>query len=270
MNLAKWDRRIGRAEQLAAALPFAAEVLKFYTRLTIIQKQIYTSLAGACIEDTSNGSSSLRHQDLRSDLLLPLFVQFLCGLEMITSEPLARSANELKSQQWKWADVLFSCWDNPTDFEPTTDRVDDLLGWLFLRPYAECLADQGKRMPGLGTSPFCPFCSGKPHVGVLRPEGDGGKRFLICSVCSTEWAYGRILCPVCREEAVDKLAVYTANQFSHVRVEACDTCGYYIKTIDLTKNGLAVPVVDELATIPLNLWAHEQGYLNIQKNVLGI
>jgi hypothetical protein len=29
---------------------------------------------------------------------------------------------------------------------------------------------------------------------------------------------------------------------------------------DLTKNGLAIPVVDELATIPLNLWAEENGY----------
>jgi FdhE protein len=270
MNLAKWDRRIERADKLATSLPFSAELLNFYTRLTGIQKQLYASIAGTVIEDSSNRAPRLRPQDLRLDLLLPLFARFLGGLEMITPEPLARSANELKCQQWKWADVLFSCWDNPTDFELTPDKVADLLGLLFLRPYAEYLADQRKRMSGLGTSAFCPFCSGKPHLGVLRPEGDGAKRFLICSVCSTEWACGRILCPVCGEEAVDKLAIYTASQFSHVRVEACDTCGYYIKTVDLTKNGLAVPVVDDLATIALNLWAHEQGYLNIQKNVLGI
>ncbi len=111
---------------------------------------------------------------------------------------------------------------------------------------------------------------GKPQVGVLRQEGDGAKRFLICSLCSTEWAYGRIVCPACGEETVDKLAIYTANQFNHVRVEGCDTCGHYIKTIDLTKNGLAVPVVDELATIPLNIWAHEHGYVKMQTNFLGI
>ena len=73
-------------------------------------------------------------------------------------------------------------------------------------------------------------------------------------MCATEWPCGRILCPACGEESVDKLAIYTADQFRHVRVEACDTCGCYIKTVDLTKNGRAVPIVDELASIPLNLW----------------
>ena len=107
-------------------------------------------------------------------------------------------------------------------------------------------------------------------VGVLRPEGDGGKRFLICSLCSTEWPFGRILCPACAEETVEKLAVYTASQFPHVRVEACDTCRRYIKTVDLTKNGHAVPLVDELATIPLNLWAEEHQYKKLQPNLLGI
>ena len=60
---------------------------------------------------------------------------------------------------------------------------------------------------------------------------------------------------------MNKLAIYAAKEFSHVRVEACDVCHSYIKTVDLTKDGLAVPVVDELATIPLNLWATEHGYL---------
>jgi FdhE protein len=105
---------------------------------------------------------------------------------------------------------------------------------------------------------------------VLRPEGDGAKRFLICALCSTEWAFRRILCPACGEEAVEKLAVYTAAEFNHVRVEGCDTCQHYIKTVDLTKNGLAVPAVDELATIPLNLWAQEHGYVKLKTNLLGI
>jgi formate dehydrogenase maturation protein FdhE len=55
-----------------------------------------------------------------------------------------------------------------------------------------------------------------------------------------------------------------------VRIEACDSCHHYIKTIDLTKNGNAVPVVDELAAIPLSLWAEENGYSKLQANLLGI
>jgi FdhE protein len=104
----------------------------------------------------------------------------------------------------------------------------------------------------------------------LRPEGDGAQRSLICAMCLTEWKYGRIVCPACGEEAVDKIAVYTASQFEHVRVEACDTCHRYIKTVDLTKSGRAVPLVDELATMPLNLWAEQHEYVKLQANLLGI
>jgi FdhE protein len=38
-----------------------------------------------------------------------------------------------------------------------------------------------------GVQPLCPFCGEKPVAAVLRPEGDGGKRFLLCSMCFTEW-----------------------------------------------------------------------------------
>jgi FdhE protein len=107
-------------------------------------------------------------------------------------------------------------------------------------------------------------------VGALRPQGDGGKRSLICSLCAHEWDFRRIVCPACGEESVDKLPVYVAEELPHVRVEACDTCHRYIKTIDLTKDGRAVPVVDELAAIPLSLWAAERGYEKLSGNLLGL
>ena len=105
---------------------------------------------------------------------------------------------------------------------------------------------------------------------MLREEGDGGKRSLICSLCATEWNFRRILCPGCGEEDVHKLPVYTAGEFDYVRVEACESCHTYLKSIDLTKNGLAVPVVDELATIPLNVWAEQYGYVKLQLNLLSL
>ena len=79
-----------------------------------------------------------------------------------------------------------------------------------------------------------------------------------------------MVCPECGEEDVHKLAIYSAEQFKHVRVEVCDSCRRYLKTVDLTKDGHAVPDVDELATIPLNLWAVDHGYSKSQTNLLGI
>jgi FdhE protein len=116
----------------------------------------------------------------------------------------------------------------------------------------------------------CRFCGSRPIVAVLRGEGDGGKRSLICSLCSAEWNFRRILCPCCSEEDREKLPVLSAPEFDHIRIEACDSCRTYIKCVDITKNGLAVPVVDEIATISLDLWAAEHGYTKLQPNLLGM
>jgi FdhE protein len=121
----------------------------------------------------------------------------------------------------------------------------------------------------ISTQHRCPLCGGQPFLGVLRPEGDGGKRRMICSFCLQEWDFRRIYCPACGEEDEKKLPVYVAEQFPHIRVEAGESCKVYVRTIDLTKDGNAVPVVDDLAAIPLSLWAHERGYTRLQPNLLG-
>ncbi len=79
----------------------------------------------------------------------------------------------------------------------------------------------------------------------------------------------RILCTTWGEEAENKLPVYVAEQVPHIRVEACDTWKFYLRTIDSTKDGHAIPLIDDLAAIPLTLWAHEHGYSRLQRNLLG-
>jgi formate dehydrogenase accessory protein FdhE len=146
---------------------------------------------------------------------------------------------------------------------------DRVLAWVFLQPYAEYLADHRDVAIVDGTPSTCPLCGGKPAVGVLRSEGDGAKKSLICMLCAHEWAFRRIYCPACGEEREPQMAYYSAPEIAHVRVDVCDTCHTYLKSIDLTKTGLAVAVVDELATIPLDLWAREHGYEKLQINLLG-
>jgi FdhE protein len=268
MKRSKWDQRIQRADELAAAHPFAAEVLQFYTRIVGFQKELYSHVEGNHSGRKVSGSLP---EDLNCEVLLPEFPGFLSLAEAVAPPQIGQSASDLNARgAGRWQDLLTACWSSAPDFQPDPKPSETLLAWLFLQPYAEYLADHSERVPWKETLAVCPFCSRRPVVGVLRPEGDGGKRSLICSMCSTEWPFGRIVCPACGEETVEKLAIYTANQFGHVRVEACDSCHHYIKTVDLTKNGLAVPVVDELATIPLNLWAQEHQYVKLQANLLGI
>jgi FdhE protein len=249
MTHSEWDRRIARAEKLACTHAAAAELLRFYAEIARFQKKVYEKLA------------SEKKSDLNTALLDASVGPLLSLVRRAGPRPLAEAAEELAERAHAWKDLLIDP-DEPSDIYSFFARA-------LLQPYSENLARRSD--VAVGNSPStCPFCGEKPQVGVLREEGDGGKRSLICSLCSTEWEFRRLLCPGCGEEAVDKLAVYTASEFDYVRVEACESCRTYIKSIDLTKNGLAVPVVDELATVPLNVWAEENGYRKLQSNLLGM
>jgi FdhE protein len=145
-----------------------------------------------------------------------------------------------------------------------------------LQPFAERL---GRAWPttspaadaGLAAAAAtCRLCSGWPILGVLREEGQGARRALVCSFCLSEGDYRRVLCPSCGEEKFDALPVYTAEQFAHIRVEACDNCRTYLKTIDVSRDGLAVPLVDDLASVAMDLWARERGYSRLCPNLLRV
>jgi FdhE protein len=190
-------------------------------------------------------------------------------IERVGPAGLAKSATALAKQENRWAAMLEAYWDPSETNAVAIDRCELVFVRALLQPYAEYLAGRSDIQCNVVRN-TCPFCDELPQVGVLRAEGEGAKRSLICGLCSTEWLFRRTLCPNCGEESIDKLPVYTAADFEHVRVEACDTCKVYLKSVDLTKDGHAVPVVDELATIPLNAWAEERGYSKLFPNLLGM
>jgi formate dehydrogenase maturation protein FdhE len=285
MKPTKWDARIRRAEDLASTHPFASEGLLFYCALAKTQKHLYARIEAACGTEIEPRPQGALRGEFDSSLLLPLFPFFLSRIKEDAPAPVSQAARKLRAAHAsRWQDLLFAFWqdgpdrpDGPDggdapgiDDRADLDPAEELIAWTFLQPYAEFLADHSRQYPIHATPSHCPVCGTKPQVGVLRPQGDGAKRSLICALCAHEWDYRRIVCPACGEEDPHKLAVYSAQEFGHVRVEACDSCHSYIKTVDLSKNGLALPVVDELATIPLNLWASDHGYTKLQTNLLGI
>ena len=256
MIRSKWEQRIRRADELAAEYPFAAEGLRFYSHVTRLEKDLYAGMAGV-------------GADLQ--LLVPKFPAFLESVAAAAPEPMAQCARDLRKREAEhWLDALNSFWRAAPQFQPEPGRAKELLACIFCNLTRNTWPIAANRYRRARLSARAPFAPHGRLAGVLRPEGDGGKRALICAFCATEWNIGRIVCPACGEEAAEKLAVYTADQFPHVRVEACDTCRNYIKTVDLTKNGRAVPVVDELAAIPLDLWAQQHAYVKLRANMLGI
>jgi FdhE protein len=57
--------------------------------------------------------------------------------------------------------------------------------------------------------------------------------------------------------------------FPHIRVQACESCKRYLLNIDLAADPAAVPEVDELSALPLDLYAREHGFSKIIPNLMG-
>jgi FdhE protein len=265
-----YHARMERAELLATRYSFASEVLNFYGHIAAFQKEFQEQLREQWGTRAVAPASGNLRSELKLTLLLKPFSKLLSLVETKGPEPLAAESRHLKRQgETEWAGVLTNFWNTGLLEAVSAEPLPEFLAHAFLLPYAEFL---GAAMlpPALAmTVCRCPRCNALPLLGVLRPEGDGGKRFLQCSFCSLEWEFRRIFCAQCGEEQEQKLPIYIAEQFPHVRVECCETCKHYLRTIDLTKDGNAVPLVDDLAVIPLSLWAEENGYKRIQRNLLG-
>ena len=265
-----YDGRIRRAERLATLHPFTQEVLTFYKQVAQFQKSLYArTLSGGRSPDVDKNLPALG-QELRVEGLLPRFQEFLQLVAKNAPVTLAESARQLSTQTSEArTGILRDYWATSGRDDRPNAAFDQFLPRAFLQPYAEHLAADRPADEAAGFPSLCPLCAARPLIGVLRPEGDGGKRFLLCSFCLKEWEFRRIFCSTCAEETESKLPVYVADQFPYIRVEACETCKFYLRTIDLTKDGNAVPVVDDLAAIPLSLWAEERGYSRAQPNLLG-
>jgi formate dehydrogenase accessory protein FdhE len=273
-----YSARIRRTQYLAARYPFAAEVLTFYEKLAALQSKVYGQiLRNECGPRSQRAAPAWSAPNV--DFLLAMLPDLLATLKSAGPNPVrdaARRLSTLTTDQRKAK--LLDFWVSSASSEARAERrpadsrepLTEFILRLLVQPYAEFIAAEMPDPPLTVSHKTCPRCGAAPLLGVLRPEGDGGKRRLLCSFCLREWDSRRILCAACGEEDEKKLPVYVeAEQFPHIRVEACDTCKFYVRTIDLTKDGNAAPIVDDLAAIPLSLWAHEHGYQRIHQNLLG-
>ena len=256
MNPAAWGARIARAQVLATQQPAAAEILLFYAGIAAIQKSIYEAAP----------PDATFEMELDQEVVRSHFTVLLSATEILGPVTLAEVAIELREAgPARWESLLASHW-----IASPLEEADLFFARAFLEPYAAALAQRITIDPSAARDPQCPKCGRRPQVGVLRVEEHGSKRSLICSFCATEWDYRRIVCPACGEQKFDELPIYTADTMPHVRVDACESCKSYLLSVDLTKDADAVPVVDELASIPLNIWAQQQGYRKLQPNLVGL
>jgi len=262
--VARFEQRAGRAEALAETPSSGREPLRFAAGLFRAQGR---AAAGVLEVHGQAPLSGTLEQDLpRVEVPLRRVLRFLAesGPVAVRESAAARSAepSDLFSAR------LRTAWTGGPE------ERQDFLSHAVLRAYAEALVNVGvmldrPREPGSG---LCPACGAPPSISFRRemPGSDGAARFLGCGLCGTEWQTNRIRCPSCGETDPERLPGWQSETHPAARVEACETCHRYVKSVDLSLDARAVPEVDELRSLSLDLWAIERGYVRLEPGLAGL
>jgi glutaredoxin len=136
--------------------------------------------------------------------------------------------------------------------------VGQVLG-LAMRPYLSRCAEVLQQRAELGQwmHPYCGLCGGEPDFAVITPAAE---RHLICGRCTLRWKYEPLTCPYCQNAERTRITSF-ATPDGQYRVYACDVCRRYLKAYDGRRASRPVmPMVDTVATLPLDAAAMQRGY----------
>lgn len=232
------EKRRARARKLAIRYPASTETLEFYAAIASLQ----------------SGVDPARPQSSREALVKLVMER--------GPAPLREAARELDEEACERA---FASYMDRTDTESTRSFFARV---VLQARWAQTLEEAA--VPLLDEPHVCSRCGHPPQVGCLRAEGDGTALSLVCSLCLNEWPYRRGCCPGCGLDDERHLAFFSAPEMDHLKVQVCESCKRYIHLVDFGKDPEAIADVDEVAALPLDVWAHENGYRKIHPNLVGI
>ncbi|MGP4104403.1 hypothetical protein [Nonomuraea sp. KM90] len=187
---------------------------------------------------------------------------------------------------------LLDAWAADEDLTPVerylaraTMHVVPPKAWTTRRKTPGPVGDDG---PDAGSGGRCAACGGAAQLSYRVASDDplvSGRRMLACAKCPHEWNFSATTCPNCGETGkrtvhaethaatepphVGRAAPDDRSVFPHLRAESCQTCRSYLIDVDLGRDPRAVPRVDELAAVPIDLHLTGQGYTKITPNLMG-
>lgn len=113
----------------------------------------------------------------------------------------------------------------------------------------------------------CPVCSARPTMSSILEDG---RRRLHCSFCRTSGFYRRLGCPACGDFDIKKDQILIVEDEEDCRIEFCDNCYSYIKTVREEKlKDYSIDIAD-LISLPLDIIAQGRGYRRNSPNPLGM
>ncbi len=121
----------------------------------------------------------------------------------------------------------------------------------------------------------CPVCGSPPAMERLRRED--GKKVLWCGLCGTQWHYLRVKCPFCGTDDHNSLRYFVVEETptsdkSAFRVDVCDRCKGYIKTLDerkLPESEKSDLSLENQGTLFLDVLAQRDGYTSATYWMMG-
>jgi hypothetical protein len=272
-----WAGRRLRAEALRARHPFAAELLTLYLALLPVQEEAWSAAR----------ESPQPPEELPSwaaERILPAVVA-----ASVAAGPLALGEAASRRLAEGTAGDALAGWLAGVELDP----VEHYLARASLGPVLEALGDEAGDACTPGSDGEqgrrCPCCGGLPQLSCLASSGDSlvtGPRSLLCARCGTSWSCSRSVCPACGESEEEQLRVYAERLegpvsgngkdhgdsppvFPHLRIAGCSRCSRYLIEVDMARDARAVPEVDELAALPLDLHAADLGLTKVTPNLMG-
>jgi hypothetical protein len=267
-----WAARRLRAEELRDRYPFADELLTLYLALVPVQQDAWSRAR----------ESPPEPEELpwwAADRVLPSVIEATAA----AGPPALREA-VLAARAGEWA---LAGWLADEELDP----VDRYLARASLGPVLEALGEHAGAACAREHehAELCPCCGGPPQISCLAASGESlvtGPRSLLCARCGSSWSCSRSVCPACGEREEARLEVFAERfegpvsgngdgqgderpVFPHLRVAGCSTCGRYLIEVDMARDARAVPEVDELTALPLDLYAADQGLTKLTPNLMG-
>jgi hypothetical protein len=139
---------------------------------------------------------------------------------------------------------------------PVLDQVFTLAMRPFLARCAEVLQQRAELANW--SHAHCALCGGEPDFSVITRAAE---RHLICGRCTLRWKFEPLTCPYCHNSDRAKITSF-ATPDGQYRVYACDVCSRYLKAYDGRRAARPVmPMVDSVATLPLDAAAMQRGYV---------
>jgi FdhE protein len=269
---------IRNIDRLAKLRPSCAEALNAYKDLLLMMGDEEAALPQGVMDESlksikrNEGFPLFSRSELPVDFnharrLMKRFLQHAADMKGLEKDGMTASQKDIPGDQPFWEKLLkaFLSDDQKALAQSAGDldlQVETLrfFAGLAVRPSLN-LIRESLELPEVEDKwnyCHCPFCGSKPTMASLSKSG---KKHLYCGTCGQQWAYPRIKCPFCENDDQESLGYFQVEKDEGYRVNFCNKCERYIKTVD--KRALEETAsldIEDLATLELDLLASKEGF----------